>query len=235
MTRAKGYSRVLTDGCGVGGSHLSGTADDPAGGQAGDRAWDSACDSGACDHGSRNRTGRGGRSTDGQGCGRLIVGDGRDRWCCGDWNGSGAGRRVDSAATGHDALPGTARAGVGVLLAGGVVGDDGRLELHDVRTGGIVCASAGPGYGAGGVRRVAGAPGADLDAHGRLGELAICAGGKQGADDLAVDGPDDLVSVPVDGVGVEGALAGGDGRVAAAIIGTGVALAEVICLHVCRI
>lgn len=143
--------------------------------------------------------------------------------------------RLGAVVLDDDLLPAAVVAvGVGVLggsvLAAHVVDD---LAVLVVAEGGAVAEvgnAASPLDGALGGVGATGSPGADLDLHGRLGELGTALGllVGQGADDLAIDGPVDLLVGPDDAVLVE--LAGGvlDGVETAAVVGAVVTLAEVV-------
>jgi hypothetical protein len=141
----------------------------------------------------------------------------------------------------HDNLNGLPRARVvaidvlgdvvgGGRVAAGVVGDLDALVDGVKGSLGEVGETAGPLDGALGSGAAAGAPGADLDLHGGLGEAGAALGllVLDGADDGAVNDPLDALGGPVDGVGVVHLGGRLDVVEAAAVVGGGVTLAEVV-------
>lgn len=117
------------------------------------------------------------------------------------------------------------------LVATGVVGDGDALVVGDEWSLGEVGVATSPLAGALGAARSSGVPGAQLDLHGSLGVLVAGSsgiGGSDGADDSVVDEPVDGGRSPLDGVGVEGAQRVADGGEAAAVVGGGIALGEVV-------
>lgn len=97
--------------------------------------------------------------------------------------------------------------------------------------------AAGPLNGARGVPLSAADPGAELDAHRGLGvrQATVGVGIVEGAEDCTVVEPLDALGSPDDGVGVEAGHGRVDGVGGAAVVGGGVALVEVVCLHVAGI
>lgn len=130
-----------------------------------------------------------------------------------------------------DAGPGAGRVAVFVLryVPVAVGHADG---LHDHREGraAVVCHAAGPFDRAVGFFRVAAGPDAHAHVHGGLGEVVatVGVGGFERAHDLSVDVPVYLAFAPVGRVVVPCGLGVGDGVVDGAVVGGGVAFAEVV-------
>ena len=147
-------------------------------------------------------------------------------------HGAGAAARVDGAAVRLDALPGAGAVAVSVRRTGRVVARLDGLDDHVVGPAAVVGGAAGPLHGARGVGRVAAAPDAQLQLHGRLRVLALLGAlRREGAHCGAVDLPHNLVGGPVDRVGVEVVLVAGVRVEGTAVVGGGLTLAEVVALH----
>jgi hypothetical protein len=134
-----------------------------------------------------------------------------------------------------DALVGTVRAlgpGVvgGTLDAVAVVLDGDGLVVGQERSAGEVGVTTSPLDSTLGSILAASNPGSELDLHGSLGEAStvLGIGVVQGADQVAINVPLDVLAGPVDGVGVEVILGVADGVVGTTVIGGGISLAEVV-------
>ena len=135
-----------------------------------------------------------------------------------------------------DALPGAAA--IRVLVLGGLLSATATHEVLDLDalvvgvegSVGEVGKAAGPLDGTGLVALLSGDPGSQLDTHGGLGVSSAAreALGEQGADDLAVDDPLQLLARPLEGVGVVLGQGASDGREAAAVVRSVAALAKVV-------
>lgn len=131
-----------------------------------------------------------------------------------------------------DALPAAGLVAVRVRLGARVGIDD--LDALDDHLVVVVVAEVGEATGPldGSLGRGGGSsdPAADLDLHGslRVAGSALGLGVGEGADDGAVDGPDELLGGPVELVGVELGLGVRDGVESTAVKSAVVALAEVV-------
>jgi hypothetical protein len=116
-----------------------------------------------------------------------------------------------------------------VLLAGAVVLDVDAVDDHGERSLGVVGLAAGPCNHARFVRRVTTGPDTDADRARSLRVVLTTIGiaAVESADGLAVDDPGQSITGPVEGVGVKG-LGVGDITLKHAVVGSGVALSEVV-------
>lgn len=111
-----------------------------------------------------------------------------------------------------------------------VVGDLDRFDPHAERAFAEVGDTAGPIDGTLVVLGITGHPVTDAYVHGSLREVLTADGRGIGrsANSCAIDGPDDGVLFPVDGIRVVSRSSVRDGMRLAAIVGGGVTLAEVV-------
>jgi len=106
-------------------------------------------------------------------------------------------------------------------LTGGVIDDGDALDGHGKGGFAVIGRATGPLDRAGREGWVAAGPDAETDAHGCLGEAGAARGvvEVQSAHGGAVDGPDNGTGCPVDLVGVERGLGGGDAVVGCSVEG----------------
>ena len=194
-------------------------------GDAGRRAGDDSS------HGAAGLLGRGAGSLS-LSAGSLSRSLGRGRRDSGGDLGGGSGVCVSGRVGDLDALPATGLVAVGVRLSARVGIDDlDALDDHLVgRVVGEVSEATSPLDGSLGRGGGSSDPRADLDLHGSLGVAGAGLGisVEESADGDAVDGPDELLSSPVETVGVELSLGVGDVVESSAVEGAVVALAEVV-------
>lgn len=189
------------------------------------------------DGGGPGDAGRGGGAAGGAGGrrGAGAVGAGAGAGAGGVADAAALGRGVDDDGVGRvqdDAGPVAGEVAVGVGRGRVVVGDVDGLDVHGEGGVAVVGLAAGPLDGAL-AAAVAGRPGAQLDAHGRLGVVGAVdgVGVVEGAHGGAVNVPGRGRRGPLDGVVVPGPLRVADGLVGAAVVRGGVALAKVVGLH----
>lgn len=133
-----------------------------------------------------------------------------------------------------DALPATGRVAVFVLSPSARVRDTNRLDRHGVRAFAVVCQTARPFNGSFRKARVTTSPDTKAQVHGRLWEIfaSVRVGVQQGADDVAVDVPIQLLCRPVESVVVECVLWRLNWIVDRAVIARRISLAEIVRLHI---
>lgn len=146
---------------------------------------------------------------------------------------AGGGRRTAVGAGsvgGLDALVRTAGVGPLVGVGGVVVGDGDGLHVHREGSLGVVGLTASPLDGSLAVVGVTTGPDTETQLHGSLGEARAALGlvVLDSANRVAVNEPGDGFLGPVDSVGVEGLLGSVQVDPGLAIVGSGVALAEVV-------
>jgi hypothetical protein len=235
-----GCVRALDGGGGAGGERRGGGGSDgraraaAASGRTGGGAG-----AGASCGGSRASRRAGAGSSRGRGGSGGSRQSGGGRLGCAGGRAGGAGRRgLRRARHGDgsvelDALPGATVVGVGVGRGGVGVLDANRLDVHGVRSRGVVGQATGPFDSTLGVAGVAACPGAESQAHRSLREpsatLSVVV--FKGTHDRAVDRPGNGLRGPVDSVGVESALGIGKGRKGASVICGGIAFTEVVELN----
>lgn len=157
-------------------------------------------------------------------------------------NSAGGARRaaadkVTAIGGNADAIRGAGGVGVVVAASRVVVSDLDILNVHRPRhaSGSIVSRlAASPRDSALVVVRVTASPDTQADIHRGLREVgaAVSISIVQGADGCSVNGPDNRILGPVDGVGVDSVLRSGDGELLHPVVGRSVSLAEVISLDI---
>ena len=177
--------------------------------------------------------GRGGGGLGGGILGRGSLG-GRslsDRGRCSS-GGSAAG--ADSVGAGEfDRVGRTRHVRPGVGLGRVGVLDLDALDVHAEGSGIVVGLSTGPVDGSLAVAGVTTGPDTDAKVHGGLREAraALSIGIVESADDVAVDGPDEGLLGPVDGVLVESILRSGNCGPSVTVVSSGVTLSKVVGLN----